>query len=141
MIVRPATTFDRSIDRAFEQLTRSLFDSNRATSGPDVKGGWHDNRYVMTVDLPGIAPENVDVNVTANVLELAANVDGINWSRKIRLGEGLDTESISAHHVHGRLTIVVSKVAAAETRSVTIDTTPADLPSPDTAEAIEADAS
>ena len=92
MLVRHRTytpTFDRSIDRAFEQLTNSFFDTRRTTA-PQIDGAWVDNEYVLTVDLPGIAAESVAVDVTGTTLSLRAETDSLTWERSLRLGGKLD---------------------------------------------------
>ncbi len=127
MIVRhrtPIATFDRSFDRAFEQITNSFFDSRRQL-GPMVDGAWHDDEYVLTVDLPGVPAEAVNVEVAGTTLTLSANTDTMEWQRSLRLNGRLDPESIRANHVDGRLTVRISTFDEPQARRVEIDTTPA----------------
>lgn len=137
MIVRhrfPTSSFDRSIDRnidrAFEQLTSSFFDSRRQ-AGPAVDGVWHDDAYVLTVDLPGVPADGVSVEVTGATLGLSATTDTMEWHRSLRLGGRLDPEKVTANHLDGRLTVRIGTVDEPEARTITIDTAP-------TPEAIEA---
>ena len=124
MLVRhhtPAPTLDRSIDRAFEQLTNSFFETRRAT-GPAVDGRRDDDEYVITVDLPGVSAAAVTVEVTGNTLALAAETDSLTWHRSLRLGGRLDPEKVAARHLDGRLTVRIGTVDEPEARTVSIET-------------------
>jgi HSP20 family protein len=126
MIVRhryPTTSFDRSFDRAFEQLTNSFFETRRS-AGPVVDGAWRDDQYVLTVDLPGVPADAVTVEVTGDTLVMAAHTDDMQWQRSLRLGGRLDPEKVSAHHVDGRLTVRVGVYDEPEARRIAIATTP-----------------
>lgn len=126
MLVRhryPTAAYDRSIDRAFEQLTNSFFDTRRST-GPVVDGAWNDDEYVLTVDLPGVPADAVTVEVTGETLSLGASTDTLTWQRSLRLGGRLDADKVTARHVDGRLTVRIGTVDEPEARSITIDTSP-----------------
>lgn len=128
MLVRHRTytpTFDRSLDRAFEQLTNSFFEPRRST-GPVVDGAWIDEEYVLTVDLPGVPADAVTVEVTGNTLTLGATTEHLDWKRSVRLGERLDPDKVHARHLDGRLTVRIGTVDEPEARTVAIDTTPPD---------------
>ena len=128
MLVRQHTatpTFDRSIDRAFEQLTNSFFET-RKTAGPALDGRWDDSEYVITVDLPGVPASAVTVEVTGTTLSLAAETDNLTWHRSLRLGGRLDPEKVAARHVDGRLTVRIGSVDEPEARTVSIETTAPD---------------
>lgn len=129
MIVRhrfPASTFDRAfdrnLDRAFEQLTNSFFETRRP-AGPVVDGAWRNDEYVLTVDLPGVPASAVNVEVTGDTLALEARTDEMHWQRTLRLGGRLDPDKISAHHVDGRLTVRIGTYDEPEARKVAIDVT------------------
>ncbi len=137
MIVRhryPTSTIDRSFDRVFEQLTNSFFDSPREP-GPAVAGAWTDDEYVLTIDLPGVPAEAVDVEVTGSTLVLSAATDTMQWQRSLKLGGRLDPDKVGAHHVDGRLTVRIGTFDEPEPRRIQIDTAPTppaiDAPSSD----------
>ena len=130
MIVRhrfPTPTFDRAfdrnLDRAFEQLTSSFFDTRRSV-GPVVDGAWKNDEYVLTVDLPGVPADAVSVELTGDLLSIEAQTDEMQWQRSLRLGGRLDPEKVSAHHVDGRLTVRIGTYDEPEARKVAIATTP-----------------
>ena len=125
MLVRHRTyapTFDRSFDRAFEQLTNSFFDTVRSTT-PVVDGAWIDDDYVLTVDLPGVPADAVHVEVTGTTLTLGATTDSLDWKRSVRLGGKLDPDKVRAQHLDGRLTVRIGVIDQPEARAVPIDTT------------------
>lgn len=125
MIVRHRfpTAFDRNIDRAFEQLTSTFFETRRP-AGPVVDGAWRNDEYVLTVDLPGVPADAVSVELTGDTLLLEARTDDMHWQRTLRLGGRLDPEKIAAHHVDGRLTVRIGTYDAPEARKIAIATTP-----------------
>ena len=130
--LRPAG-FDRSFDRAFDQLVGSFFD-NRRSAGPVVDATWQGDTYVLTVDLPGVPADRVGVEVSGTVLTLSAVTDTAGqhteWRRSVRLGGRLDPEKVEASHVDGRLTVRIGSVDAPTARKVEIATAP--LPQLDT---------
>jgi HSP20 family molecular chaperone IbpA len=103
------------VDSLFSDLVRQ-FDEL-----PVLKGEWTETGLTLTVDLPGVAAESVSVTVADRLLTVA--VDEIGWKRSLRLRPNLDTESVTARHVNGRLTITIGTVPAAEARTISIDTT------------------
>jgi HSP20 family molecular chaperone IbpA len=124
MIVRhrtPASVIDRTFDRTFDQLTSSLFTPVRR--GPEVLASWDGDTLVLTVDLPGVAAEQVSVETAGRALTLAADTDSMQWTRSVQIGNSLDLEKIEAAHVNGRLTVRIGAVDAPETRRIVVKTT------------------
>ena len=118
---RSVTPFDRTIDRAFEQLTNSFYDTRR-TASPVLDGAWDGDEYVLTVDLPGVPAEAVAVDVAGTTLTLGATTDTFEWKRSLKLGGRLDAGKVAARHLDGRLTVRVGTVDEPEIRSISIDT-------------------
>ena len=77
--------FDRSFDRAFDQLVGSFFE--RRPSGPVVDAAWQGDTYVLTVDLPGVPAGNVGVEVAGTLLTLSAVVDQAGQHGELRRGD------------------------------------------------------
>jgi HSP20 family protein len=128
--VRYDQPFDRSFDRTFDQLVGSFFENLR-TTGPVVDASWQGDRYVLTVDLPGVPASAVAVDVAGQTLTLTATTDQLSWQRSIRLGGRLDPEKIEASHVDGRLTVRIGTVDEPAARTIEIATTPlAELATP-----------
>ncbi len=121
-------------DRFFEQFGvggRSFMAMDAYRRGNDV---W------VHVDLPGVAPDSIDVSVERSVLTIAANRDWrledgdrvyLNerrqgtFRRQIHLGEGLDAEHIEADYHDGVLTLRIPVAAAAQPRKIAVTTGPA----------------
>ena len=93
------------------------------------------DRYVVNADLPGIDPGSIDVDLDGNVLTIRAQRtaetrDGAQWIaqerpagsfyRQFTLGEGLDTEAISASYEHGVLSILIPVSERAKPRKIAI---------------------
>jgi HSP20 family molecular chaperone IbpA len=125
--VRTSPVFDRSFDRAFDQLVGSFFDQRRAP-GPVVDASWQDDAYVLTVDLPGVPASAVEVQVAGRALTLQATTPTLDWRRSVRLSGRLDPEQVAASHVDGRLTVRIGTVDAPVARQVAISATPLTTP-------------
>ena len=89
----------------------------------------------LRFDLPGVAPESIDLTVERNVLTVKADrswaaADGEevlaaerpqgSVTRQVMLGENLDLDALSASYEHGVLTVVVPVAAQAKPRKVEI---------------------
>ena len=137
---RPAVahrTFDRSFDRAFEQLASSFF--TRSPRTPVVDAQWREGDLVLTTDLPGVPADQVKVEVSGRTLSISAQTEHSSWERSISIGSALDPESVSATHVDGRLTVTIGAAAKPAARTIEISTTaPAAIESGEASEAPEA---
>ena len=123
MLVR-TRPFNPAFDRRFDQLASSLVTGTTRRS-PVVDAAWQDGSLVLTADLPGTPGDAIGVAVTGRTLTVSATTPQLAWERSVRLGAALDPEQVSASYVDGRLTVTVGAVAAAESRTIEISTTPA----------------
>ena len=115
-------TFDRSFDRAFEQLTSSFFTTAPRT--PVVDASWQRRRPRAHRRPPrrgrragrrgGLRPHADAVGARPSTPR---------GSAASRIGAALDPESVTAHHVDGRLTVTVAAAAKPEARTIEIATT------------------
>ena len=95
----------------------------------------HDQQVELRFDLPGVAPESIDVEVERNVLTVraertAAPADGASVlvrerpqgsvSRRVTLGESLDGNRLEASYDFGVLTVTVPVAEQAKPRKVEI---------------------
>jgi HSP20 family protein len=140
MRLRP---FDWTFDRSFDDLVDSFFSPTRfSAAAPAVASTWEDGSLKLTVDLPGVPQEAVDVSVAGRALTISVKTDTLSWERTLSLGSGLDTEQVSAQYADGRLTVVVGQVPEAQPRRIEIETTKApaiEASSSDQSEGGEAD--
>ncbi|MFD4190797.1 Hsp20/alpha crystallin family protein [Amycolatopsis thermoflava] len=124
--------------RELDRLTQQFFGSTGTLARPaampmDAYRSGHE--YVVQFDLPGVAPESIELNVERNVLTVKAErqpdyADGADvqvserprgvFSRQLFLGEALDTDNIKAHYDAGVLTLRIPVAEQAKPRRITI---------------------
>lgn len=95
------------------------------------------DQYVLSADLPGIDPGSVDVDVDGQLLTIRAErtlatEDDAQWItrersggsflRQLSLGQGLDTERITASYKNGVLSVVIPLSEKAKPRKIEIAT-------------------
>ncbi|MGQ0629650.1 MAG: Hsp20/alpha crystallin family protein [Sporichthyaceae bacterium] len=93
--------------------------------------------YVVEFDLPGVAPEAIDLDVERNVLTVRAerrpkDVDGAEkqvaertygvYSRQLFLGDTLDADNIAADYDAGVLTLRIPVAEKAKPRKIAVGT-------------------
>jgi HSP20 family protein len=122
--------------REFDRLTDQFFGSGtNRTHWMPMDAIRHEHQVELRFDLPGIAPESLDVEVERNVLTVRAERS---WtpaegdevlaqerpqgsvSRQVMLGESLETESLEATYDAGVLTIRIPVAEQAKARKVEI---------------------
>ena len=95
-----------------------------------------DDHYVVTVDLPGVDPGSIDLNVDGSTLTIRAersvrSDEGVQWLaqerpvgsylRQLQLGDGLDVERIQASYDSGVLTVTIPVAERARPRRITVE--------------------
>lgn len=130
-----ALTFDpfRELDR----LTGTFTPGNRGPRWMPMDLYRSGDEFVVDVDLPGVAPESIDLDVDGNVLTVQAErtidrPEGGRWlaqerpaggyRRQLTLNDGLDVEAISASYAHGVLTLRIPVAEAAKPRKIAVTT-------------------
>jgi len=94
------------------------------------------DEYVICFDLPGVAPEAIDIDVERNMLTVKAERrprhegEGVKWelaerplgvfSRQVMLSDTLDPEGISADYDAGVLTLKIPVAEKAKPRKIAI---------------------
>ena len=91
------------------------------------------DHYVLNADLPGVDPGSIDIDLDGHLLTIraertAAAHDGASWIarerragsyvRQFTLGDGLDTERISASYDNGVLSLVIPLSERAKPRKI-----------------------
>jgi len=130
-----AMSFDPfgELDRLANGLTQ-LRTGPRAVPVDLLKEG---DRYILNADLPGVDPGSVDIDLDGNLLTIraertAAAHEGAQWIaqerragsylRQFTLGEGLDTEHISASYDNGVLSLIIPVSERAKPRKIQLTT-------------------
>jgi HSP20 family protein len=126
--------------REFDRLTQQLFGSTSGTwsrpSAMPMDAYREGDAYVIALDLPGVDPDAIDIDVERNMLtvkaerrpvprsddiqmELSERPLGV-FSRQVMLADSLDTEHISADYDAGVLTLRVPIAERAKPRKISI---------------------
>lgn len=121
--------------RDLDRLTQQVFGTNaRPTSMP--LDAWREGEeFVVELDLPGIDPGNLDIDVERNVLTIRAErlshiPDAANavaaerpwgaFSRQLVLGDALDAEKVDADYSAGVLKLRIPIAEKAKPRKITV---------------------
>ena len=135
------------IDRIFDGMMQNMFDNWKSNETamqnivPAMEVSSTSDAYCMTVELPGISPENVKLEAKENTLVLSAEKKAEtteeNEQRKFHvqersygsiersftLPEDADVEQISASHKDGVLTICIPRKQPEEPKTRAIEIT------------------
>ena len=125
--------------RDFDRLAQQFFGNTGTWSRPSampLDAYRSSNEYVIVFDLPGVAPDAIELNIERNVLtvraerrpnpvgqdvemQVAERPLGV-FSRQLFLGDTLDTEHISASYDAGVLTLRIPVAEQAKPRKIEI---------------------
>jgi HSP20 family protein len=125
-------TLSRAMDQAFANGT-----SQSATWVPSLDAVETEHAYVVSIDLPGLAAENVDIEFDRHTLTVrgmrerpAANKEGTrvffeerawgSFERSLRFPQYVEPAKITAEFANGILTITVPKSEAAKPHKILI---------------------
>jgi HSP20 family protein len=126
-----------SAEEEFDRLVGRAFSRSAWVPALDVRET--DDKFELTVDLPGIDPDDVTVNYEDGMLsisgkrEFSKEEQGETWhrvergfgtfARQVRLPRTADAERIEASFDKGVLTVSVPKVEAAKPRTIEVKAT------------------
>src|SRR5689334_2362390 len=113
----------------FDELERSMSAAS-SSEWPQFEIEDTDDETVLSADLPGISEEDIEVTVSGPYLLVRgerkpkeghylrrARFHGA-FERRFWIGEGYDSDHISAHIANGELTIRLEKAAKAKPRRI-----------------------
>lgn len=121
--------------REFDRLASSLLDPRRGPRLMPMDLYRDGDHYVLTADLPGIDPGSVDIDVDGQLLTIRAERsvptgEGVKWItreregasflRQLSLGQGVDTERISATYDNGVLSVTIPVSEKAKPRKIEV---------------------
>ena len=122
----------REFDRVAQQLLGPGTEPRPAVMAMDA---WReDDAFVVEFDLPGIRPEDLDIDVERNVLTVTAERSAPNseweilaserptgtFSRQLVLGDNLDLEQVQADYDTGVLRLSIPVAERAKPRKIKI---------------------
>ncbi|MGW7054307.1 Hsp20/alpha crystallin family protein [Streptomyces sp. NPDC054887] len=121
--------------RELDRLTQQLMGTNARPAAMPMDAFREDETFVVELDLPGVDPETIDLDVERNVLTvkaerrsragedaevLIAERPTGSFSRQLFLGETLDTERIDASYDAGVLRLTIPVAEQAKPRKISI---------------------
>lgn len=133
-----STTYNpfRDMDRVFTQLARTAATEARTMPMDLYRDG---DQFVVKVDLPGVNPDSIDIDVDDRTLSIRAertqenvNTDEENhswvsrersygsYARQLTLGQGLNLAEITAEYTDGVLTLTIPVAEEAKPRKVKV---------------------
>jgi HSP20 family protein len=130
------------VDRLHRTLERELSGANNEAQGeqidwtPSVDVRETKDAFVLTADLPGVNPQDIEVTTKTGELVLRgsrlaeAESDAYfrierqsgRFVRRFKLPESANVEAVSAKSVHGVLTLTIPKRVEAQPRKIEIQT-------------------
>ena len=92
---------------------------------PDVDIEEDKEDYILSMDMPGLAPENIDVKLDKDLLtvEAKAEIEGLaprEYFRQFRVARGLDAAKCRADYKLGVLTLRLAKPQTAKPQQIKI---------------------
>ena len=123
----------RDIDRLTQQVLGTLGTASRPTSMP--LDAWREgDTFHVDLDLPGVDPDSIDLDVERNVLTVRADRparEGIAelvaaerprgvFSRQLILGDNLDADKIAASYQGGVLRLEIPVAERAKPRKIAV---------------------
>lgn len=124
--------------RDLDRLTQQVFGTTGTLARPAVMpmDAWRDgDTFVVELDLPGVDPATIDLDVERNVLtvraERPAREDDTEliaaerprgvFSRQLILGDTLDTDNVAADYDAGVLRLRIPVAERAKPRKITVN--------------------
>ena len=105
---RATTPAFRSFDRQFERFVNDAFFGNGHGSGFDLKQD--DKAWTVTLDLPGIARDELEITIEGPVVRIATKAEAKRrFKAAYELPQDIDAEATSAKLENGVLTLALAK--------------------------------
>ena len=120
--------------RDFDRLAQQFFGTTNRPAVMPMDAWREGDRFIVELDLPGVAKESIDIDVERNVLTIRAERVARNgdwemltsertrgaFSRQLVLGDNLDLDKIEAGYADGVLRLVIPVAERAKPRKVEI---------------------
>jgi HSP20 family protein len=125
--VNDVFSFQREVDRLFNQFWNDLPTRTAAGQSPSFQVNTTEDGWRIDVPLPGVDPQNVNLEAAGTTLTIRAEEAGENGERSLRYEQSftipqfLDLEKISASHKHGMLRLTVPVKDSVKPRRIQIE--------------------
>lgn len=124
----------RDFNRAFDTRRHSSSQNGKAIWSPTVDIHESTEGYHLSIDLPGIAPEQIEVTADKGVLSIRGTREAVHadkdlkrsersfgsFKREFSLPDNADFDRIEAKSNHGVLTVFVPKTAKVEPKRIAV---------------------
>jgi len=126
----------QQMERLFSRLADRPLPRSQAGVFPAINLTEDKDKYYVRAELPGVKPEGLDIQATANGLSIAgerkiqAEEDGVKYHRReresgsfarmISLPGEIDSAKVDASLSNGILTVIVPKAEIAKPRQITV---------------------
>lgn len=120
--------------RDLDRLTQQVFGTSARPAVMPMDAWREGDEFVAELDLPGIDPDSLDLDIERNVVTVRASRAQLDpdrsmiaaertrgvFSRQLFLGENLDTDAIRAEYRDGVLRLVIPVAEKAKPRKIEI---------------------
>lgn len=120
--------------RELDRFTQQVFGTAARPAAMPLDAWREGHTFVAEFDMPGVAPESIDLDVEQNVLTVQAERPQLSddremvsaerprglFTRQLFLGESLDTDNIEANYDNGVLRLVIPVAERAKPRKIAI---------------------
>jgi len=120
-------SFQREVDRLFNQFWNDLPTRTASGQSPSFQVNTSEDGWRIDVPLPGIDPQNVNLEVAGTTLTIRAEEPGQNnepalrYEQSFTIPEFLNLEKITASHKHGMLRLTVPLKESVKPRRIQIE--------------------
>ncbi|MBL1079239.1 Hsp20 family protein [Nocardia sp. 2] len=120
--------------RDLDRLTQQMFGTSARPAAMPMDAWREGEDFYVELDLPGIDPESLDLDIERNVITVKASRPQLDpdrsmiaaertrgvFSRQLFLGENLDTDAIRADYRDGVLRLVIPVAEKAKPRKIEV---------------------
>jgi HSP20 family protein len=122
--------------REFDRLTQRMLDGTARPAAMPMDAYRDDGEFTVRFDLPGVRADSIDLEVERNVLTVTAERPALDasgerevvvserpagrFSRRLFLGDTLDTDRIAADYADGVLTLRIPVAEQAKPRKISV---------------------
>jgi HSP20 family protein len=133
---RELDRFRRDFDDLFDRFLGGRLTGRTAVSGPALESFVEGGKFIVTADLPGVDPKNVDVTVAGDMLTIRGKreetkeekgrdfmhreVSYGSFERAVKLPEGINHDQIKASYNNGVLKLEVPLPEKVKSRKVPV---------------------
>lgn len=121
----PLADFRREMDTLFDDFfspTTGSWRDTEATWTPACEVAEEAGHYMLSLEMPGIAKDNIKIEVADNTVTVSGERRYGKFQRSFTLPAGIDADKIEANYQDGVLSLMVPKAESAKPRQIKIGT-------------------